>query len=61
VAVVGTARCDGHALAEDKKTYDLYATVEVGGASHYADLAFAPEDRPAVRRVIDRTCHLGGG
>ena len=61
VAVVGSARCDGHALGEDKKTYDMYATVEVDGTQHYADLAFALDDRPTVWRVVTRTCGVATG
>ena len=62
VRVTATGRCDGHALAESKKTFDFRVTLAIGADEPIgASLVVSEPDRALLQSVIADTCGRAAG
>lgn len=59
IVVTGAKRCEAHALADSKKTFDFQVTVQVDGADASISVGPDPGDQPIVYRPVEVTCGLG--
>lgn len=59
IVVTGAKRCEAHALADSKKTFDFQVTVQVDGAGASISVGPDPGDQPIVYRPVEVTCGLG--
>lgn len=58
IVVTSANRCEPHALADSKKTYDFQVTIEVDGVDASISVTPDPADQPKVFEPVNVTCHL---
>jgi hypothetical protein len=58
IVVTSARRCEAHALADSKKTYDFQVTVEVDGVDASISVGPDPADQPTVFEPVNVTCGL---
>jgi hypothetical protein len=58
IVVTSANRCEPHALADSKKTYDFQVTIEVDGTEASISVGPDPADEPTVFEPVRVTCGL---
>jgi hypothetical protein len=59
IVVTSANRCEPHALADSKKTYEFQVTLEVDGVGASIAVGPDPADEPTVFEPVNVTCGLG--
>lgn len=58
IVVTGAGRCEAHALADSKKTYDFQVTIAVDGADASISVSPDPADERTLFGPVEVTCGL---
>jgi hypothetical protein len=59
IVVSSAHRCEPHALADSKKTYDFQVTIDVDGTDASISVGPDPADEPTLFGPVEVTCGLG--
>jgi hypothetical protein len=59
IVITSAHRCEPHALADSKKTYDFQVTLEVDGVDASISVSPDPADERTVFEPVNVTCGLG--
>jgi hypothetical protein len=58
IVVTSARRCEAHALADSKKTYDFQVTLQIDGVDASISVGPDPADEPTVYEPVNVTCGL---